>query len=110
MTFTMSAPAAPRPRTRRQKIPLAPVDKTYLLSRGGRRQCWAATTKDKEWDFTREEDGTTSWTVKHRPTGIVVDTCIGTLIDCQAYVASGQAQRDLKAALGIASEEGKGNG
>lgn len=74
---------------------LAPVDKTMLPTRGGGRQCWSATTKDKVWDFTREDEPGTPWSVKHRPTGTVVDCYVGTLTDCRAYVASGQAEADL---------------
>lgn len=75
---------------------LAPVDKTMLPTRGGRRQCWSAVTTDKAWGFAREEDGTTSWTVTHLPTRTVVDSFVPTLTDCRAYVASGQAQADLE--------------
>jgi hypothetical protein len=75
---------------------LAPVDKTMLPSRGGRRQCWAATTKDKTWDLAREDEPGTPWSVTHRPTGIVADSHVGTLTDCRAYVASGQALADVE--------------
>lgn len=85
--------------TRRRKapaVPLAPVDKAMLPSRGGRRQCWSATTKDGTWGFAREEDRTTSWTVRHLPTGTVTAEYLGSLTDCRAYVASGQALADVE--------------
>jgi len=75
---------------------LAPVSKTLLPSRGGRRQCWAATTTDGIWAFAREEDGTTSWTVRHLPTKTVVTGCLGSLRQCRAYVGSGEAREDLE--------------
>lgn len=78
---------------------LAPVTKTMLPSRGGRPQCWSAVTKDKAWTFERQEVPGTPWVVIHLATGIVVDFCVGTLTDCRAYVASGQAQADLERIL-----------
>lgn len=89
---------------------LAPVDKQMLPSRGGRRQCWAAQTKDGTWAFAREEDETTSWTVTHLPTRTVMDSCVGTLTDCRAYVATGQAQEDLERIQVEAAKNGEGNG
>jgi hypothetical protein len=74
---------------------LAPVDKTMLPSRSGRRQCWAARTKDGIWAFAREEDKTTSWTVRHLPTKTVTEGFFGSLRQCRAYVASGEAQEDF---------------
>ena len=84
---------------------LAPVDKVMLPTRGGRMQCWSATTKDGEWDLVREENEGTTWTVRHRQTRTVVDSFVPTLTDCRAYVASGQAQEDLE--LIQAHERGK---
>jgi hypothetical protein len=75
---------------------LAPVDKVMLPSRSGRRECWSAVTTDGTWSFGRQELPGTPWAVVHRPTGIVVDPWVGTLDDCRAYVASGEAQRDLE--------------
>lgn len=90
-------------------VPLAPLgEKLMLPSRNGRLQCWSATTKDGQWAFAREEDETTSWTVTHLPTRTVVDSCVGTLTDCRAYVASGQAQADLERIR--AASKGEGNG
>lgn len=82
---------------------LAPVDKTMLPSRSGRRECWSAVTKDKEWAFAREEDGTTSWTVRHLPTKTVVMDFLGSLRQCRAYVGSGEAREDLERMKGDAS-------
>jgi hypothetical protein len=66
-----------------------------LPSRSGRRECWSAVTTDKAWSFERQEMPGTPWAVVSAETGIVVDSCVGTLTDCRAYVASGQAQADL---------------
>jgi hypothetical protein len=85
--------------TRGRKAPaalLAPVDKTRMLpTRGGGVQCWGAKTKDGTWSMAREDEAGTPWSVTHLPTGIVVDRYVGTLTDCRAYVASGQARADL---------------
>lgn len=87
LTWTRKAPA----------VPLAPVIRTrFLLTLGGARQCWGAVTTDALWDFEREDEPGTPWSVTHVPTGIVVDRYAGTLTDCRAYVASGQAQADLE--------------
>jgi hypothetical protein len=70
-----------------------------LRTRGEKPQCWAAVTEDGEWGFAREEDETTSWTVKHLPTRTVVAEFLGSLRQCRAYVASGEAQADLEKIL-----------
>jgi hypothetical protein len=76
---------------------LAPVDKTRMLpTRGGGTQCWSAKTKDGTWAMDREDEAGTPWSVTHLPTGIVVDSYVGTLDDCRAYVANGGAQADLE--------------
>jgi hypothetical protein len=86
--------------------PLAPLgDKTMLPTRGGKLQCWSATTKDGEWVFAREEDETTSWTVRSLPTKTVVAEFLGSLRQCRAYVGSGEAQEDLER---IQAEAAKG--
>lgn len=85
------------PKTKAPAIPLAPVEKTlFLPTRGGGMQCWRACTTDKAWDFERQEVTGTPWAVLNAATGIVVDSCVGTLDDCRAYVASGQALADLE--------------
>lgn len=77
--------------------PLAEVIKTrFLPTRGGRLQCWAARTTDGAWRFEREDLPGTPWAVVHEETGTVVDRYVGTLDDCRAYVASGQATADLE--------------
>lgn len=53
-----------------------------------------AVTADGEWLFERSEDGT--WAAGHLPTKTVTDSRVGTLADCRAYVASGQAEADLE--------------
>jgi hypothetical protein len=76
---------------------LAPVDKTRMLpTRGGGTQCWSAVTKDGTWGLDREDEAGTPWSVTHLPTGIVADRYVGTLTDCRAYVASGQALADVE--------------
>jgi hypothetical protein len=96
MTFTSAAPGAAPP-ARRPKTPLAPLgEKIMFPSRSGRRECWSATTADKEWFFERQEAPGTPWTVIHLPTKTIVDYCIGTLTQCRAYVGSGAAAADLK--------------
>lgn len=87
----------------RTKAPLAPIRKTVfahrIIQRGTavteRRECWAAVTLDDKWDFERVEVPGTPWLVRHRLTGIVVDSA-GSLTDCRAYVASGGARKDLE--------------
>ena len=82
------------------RTPLAHLgDKTMLPTRGGRPQCWAAETEDGILGFAREEDAATSWTVTHLPTKTVVETFLGSLLDCRAYVGSGEAQADLERLL-----------
>jgi hypothetical protein len=84
------------PKSPAPAVPLAGIVKTrFLPTRGGRLQCWGARTTDGVWDFEREDLPGTPWAVTHRPTETVVDRYVGTLDDCRAYVASGQAQADL---------------
>jgi hypothetical protein len=88
----------------RTRAPLAPIRKTVfadsIIGRGAaatrRRECWGAETTDDTWDFERVEVPGTPWLVRHRPTGTVVDSYVGSLLDCRAYVASGGAQKDLE--------------
>ena len=76
---------------------LAAVEKTRMLpTRGGGVQCWSAKTTDGTWGMDREDEPGTPWAVTHLPTGIVTDRYVGTLTDCRAYVASGQATADLE--------------
>jgi hypothetical protein len=56
-------------------------------------------TKDGEWGFAREEDETTSWTVRHLHTKTVVAEFLGSLRQCRAYVGSGEALEDLQKLL-----------
>ena len=74
---------------------LAPVDKTMLPSRSGRRECWAATTRDGVWAFKRLELPGTPWVVIHRATKEELEWQ-PTLPDCREYVAEGWAQADLE--------------
>jgi len=83
--FTMAAPSAPRPLPARPKSPLAAI-----VKENGR-----TVTRDGIWAMDHQDLPGTPWAVIHRPTGIVVDPCAGTLADCRAYVASGEAQADL---------------
>lgn len=79
------------------KTALEPIRKTRMCrTRGGTVQCWGAETTDGVWEFARIETRGTPWQVTHRPTGTVVDYCVWSLPDCQAYVASGAADADLK--------------
>jgi hypothetical protein len=81
----------------RTAAPLAEVSKTrFLPTRGGSVQCWSAVTTDGLWGFDREDMPGTPWSVTHLPTGTVVDRYVGTLDDCRAYVASGEALADLE--------------
>lgn len=86
--------------TRRRKapaVPLADIVKTrFLPTRGGGTQCWSARTTDGIWGLDREDKSGTPWSVIHLPTEIVTDSYVGTLTDCRAYVASGQALADLE--------------
>jgi hypothetical protein len=76
---------------------LAPVDKTRMLpTRGGGVQCWGARTKDGTWGMDRIEDTGTTWQVVHRATKTVVADFLGSLRQCRAYIASGEAQEDLE--------------
>lgn len=80
--------------------PLAPIRKTRMAQRITRsgltrsRECWGAQTTDGVWDFERTEEPGTPWSVGHTPTGTVVGLH-STLRACRAYVAAGDAQRDL---------------
>ena len=77
------------------KTPLAPINKTQVLR--GRRgmETWEAETTDGTWIMGRQEDIGTTWTVAHKPTGIVVAEFLTTLTECRAYIASGEAGDDL---------------
>src|ERR1700735_2062427 len=77
------------------RTPLAPINKTQVLR--GRRgmETWEAETTDGTWIMGRQEDIGTSWTVAHKPTGIVVAEFLTTLTECRAYIASGEADDDL---------------
>lgn len=91
-------------------VPLADIEKTRILPRRTRSgqtkpECWGAKTTDGTWGMDREDEPGTPWSVTHLPTGIVADPCVGTLDDCRAYVASGQAKADLE--LILAHERGE---
>ena len=99
MTFTIAAPGAPRPRTRKRKIPLAPVNPTRT----------GAVTRDGEWAMERLDDDGSTWTVAHRETKTVVADFLGSLRQCREYVGSGEAQADLERLLahGRGEHDGK---
>jgi hypothetical protein len=85
-SFTIAAPGAPRPRTRKRKIPLTPVEKTRT----------GAKTLDGEWGMEHFEDDGTTWNVVHLPTKTVVADFLGSLTQCRRYTGSGEAADDLK--------------
>lgn len=70
----------------RPRVPLAPVEKTRL----------GAVTTDGKWSCEQLDDGTTSWQVVRRlAEPVVVADFLGSLRACRAYIASGEAERDL---------------
>jgi hypothetical protein len=99
MTFTMAVPGASVPPPRRPAVLLAP-----LAPGSG----WCRRTKDGIWAFAREEDSTTSWTVRHLPTKTVTENSFGSLRQCRAYVGSGEAQEDLERIQAEGEENGDG--
>lgn len=82
-------------RRKTARVPLAPVTKTYSRTPSGRRVCTGATTTDNAWGMERLEDNGTTWSLFALPSRTLIGDCFGTLDDCRAYVASGDAQRDL---------------
>jgi hypothetical protein len=98
MTFTLAAPGAPRPRTRKRKIPLAPVEKTRT----------GAKTLDGEWGMDRLEDTGTTWEVVHLPTKTVVAEFLSSVTQCRQYIGTGEAAQDLKRIQAAAKGEGNG--
>lgn len=80
---------------RRPAASLAPVVRTRVLPTRSGMQCWGAETTDGLWGFARLEDAATAWEVTHKPTSTVVADFLGSLRQCRAYVASGEAAEDL---------------
>jgi hypothetical protein len=56
----------------------------------------------------RSDDDRTTWLVAHLPERVIVADYLGTLDDCRAYVASGQAQADLER-IQVATGQENGN-
>lgn len=96
MTFTLAAPGANCPPPRRPKPPLAPLG--YVKKIPGRNglEVWAALTADEQWMCERQDDDGTTWSVGHMPSKTVVTSCLGSLTQCRAYIASGEALADLE--------------
>lgn len=86
MSFTVAAPGTP-PRTSRRRLPLAPLKPS--------RCPWYRETADGEWAFERGDDDGTTWTVARLPGKTIICGHLGSLGECRAYVASGEAQEDL---------------
>lgn len=91
----------------------------YRDGRVRRRECWAATI-DGVWRIERDEDQTTSWSVRHLPSGTILPVTLGpagqeqvwhspagatqaltfgTLARASTFVTSGRAQALLDVAL-----------
>lgn len=82
------------------RTPLAPVEKTYSLALSGARVCTGAVTTDGKWGMEQLEDRRTTWFVVRLPDApggekTVVGDRFGTLDACRAYIAAGDAGRDL---------------
>ena len=78
--------------------PLAPLGKTRTQDG----VITGAVTRDGEWVFERQEDGT--WAAGHLLSKTVVRAGLPSLPACQAYVASGAARADLE----LATKENRG--
>ena len=108
MSFSVSRPGSPLPPQPRQpKPPLAPLGKVRTVAGPDGPVIWAALTEDGQWRFERQDDDATTWAVGHVPTRTVVETCLGSLLDCRAYVGSGEAQHDLERIQAEAAAKGK---
>ena len=88
MGFTVAPAGAPAPRYRKApRVPLAPLKPSPCR--------WYRETEDGEWAFERLEDSGTTWVVTRLPMKTVACGYLGSLRQCRAYVASGEAQEDL---------------
>jgi hypothetical protein len=96
MTFTMATPGAGRPPARQPKPPLAPLGDVRRLPGRNGLEVWFALTADKKWAMQRFEDDGTTWAVGDVATKTVVKEFLGSLEQCQAYIASGEAQEDFE--------------
>lgn len=67
-----TVPASPQPpATGIVDKRFAPTFRSPVTEPGGatRRELWAATSADRLWEYTRQDDDGTTWTIRHRPTG-----------------------------------------
>jgi hypothetical protein len=67
----------PRHATPRDTRPKTPLDPNRTIKRG--KQIWEAVSADGVYAYIRMEDTTTTWAVRHLPTGHVFDDVFGTL-------------------------------
>ena len=88
MTFAVAAPGTPLPPASKPKPSLAPLKPS--------RSRWYRVTSDEVWAFERLEDAGTTWTAAHLPSKTIVCDYLGSLGQCRAYVASGEAKEDLE--------------
>jgi hypothetical protein len=97
MRFSVAAPGTPLPPApRKPAVPLAPLGEVRRLPGRNGSETWFALTADGGWAFARNEDEGTTWSVGHVPTRTVVADFLGSLEQCRAYVASGEALADLE--------------